>query len=68
MTGEVLLQAHALNAWYGGAQILFDVDLQVRRGEVVALMGRNGAGKSTTLKALMGINSSSSRWLSNHNL
>jgi len=53
--GEVLLQAHALNAWYGGAQILFDVDLQVRRGEVVALMGRNGAGKSTTLKALMGM-------------
>ncbi len=45
----------ALCAWYGAAQILFDVDLQVRRGEVVALMGRNGAGKSTTLKALMGL-------------
>ena len=53
--GEPLLEAHALNAWYGAAQILFDVDLQVRRGEVVALMGRNGAGKSTTLKALMGM-------------
>jgi branched-chain amino acid transport system ATP-binding protein len=45
----------SLNAWYGAAQILFDVDLQVRRGEVVALMGRNGAGKSTTLKAIMGL-------------
>ena len=50
-----LLDVHALEAWYGAAQILFDVDLQVRRGEVVALMGRNGAGKSTTLKAIMGL-------------
>ena len=50
-----LLEAKRLNAWYGAAQILFDVDLQVQRGEVVALMGRNGAGKSTTLKALMGM-------------
>ena len=52
---DVLLQATGLQAWYGAAQILFDVDLQVRRGEVVALMGRNGAGKSTTLKTLMGM-------------
>jgi branched-chain amino acid transport system ATP-binding protein len=50
-----LLEAKSLNAWYGAAHILFDVDLDVRRGEVVALMGRNGAGKSTTLKALMGM-------------
>jgi branched-chain amino acid transport system ATP-binding protein len=50
-----LLRAEGLNAWYGAAQILFDVDLAVARGEVVALMGRNGAGKSTTLKALMGL-------------
>jgi branched-chain amino acid transport system ATP-binding protein len=50
-----LLDATGLCAWYGAAQILFDVGLQVRRGEVVALMGRNGAGKSTTLKALMGM-------------
>lgn len=53
--GHDLLQARSLSAWYGAAQILFDVDLHVRRGEVVALMGRNGAGKSTTLKALMGM-------------
>ena len=50
-----LLEAEHLTAWYGAAQILFDVDLQVGRGEVVALMGRNGAGKSTTLKTLMGM-------------
>jgi branched-chain amino acid transport system ATP-binding protein len=50
-----LLDAKGLNAWYGAAHILFDVDLSVNRGEVVALMGRNGAGKSTTLKALMGM-------------
>ncbi len=52
---RLLLQVQGLNAWYGAAQILFDVSLQVGRGEVVALMGRNGAGKSTTLKALMGM-------------
>jgi branched-chain amino acid transport system ATP-binding protein len=52
---DALLQVERLSAWYGAAQILFDVDLHVRRGEVVALMGRNGAGKSTTLKAIMGM-------------
>ena len=50
-----LLEAKQLTAWYGAAQILFGIDLQVGRGEVVALMGRNGAGKSTTLKSLMGM-------------
>ncbi len=54
-SGNVLLQAKGLCAWYGAAQILFDVNLEVGRGEVVALMGRNGAGKSTTLKALTGM-------------
>ena len=52
---EALLKVDGLNAWYGAAQILFGVGLEVRRGEVVALMGRNGAGKSTTLKAIMGM-------------
>jgi branched-chain amino acid transport system ATP-binding protein len=55
MTDAVLLDAKSLCAWYGAAQILYDVELHVNRGEVVALMGRNGAGKSTTLKALMGL-------------
>jgi branched-chain amino acid transport system ATP-binding protein len=50
-----LLSAQGLSAWYSAAQILFEVDLEVGRGEVVALMGRNGAGKSTTLKAVMGM-------------
>jgi len=52
---NLLLQTQGLNAWYGAAQILFDVSLNVGRGEVVALMGRNGAGKSSTLKAIMGM-------------
>ncbi|HEY6821684.1 MAG TPA: ABC transporter ATP-binding protein [Burkholderiales bacterium] len=50
-----MLEAKDLCAWYGSAQILFDVAFSVRRGEVVALMGRNGAGKSTTMKAIMGL-------------
>jgi branched-chain amino acid transport system ATP-binding protein len=52
---QPLLEVRHLRAWYGAAQVLFGLDLQVGRGEVVALMGRNGAGKSTTLKALMGL-------------
>jgi branched-chain amino acid transport system ATP-binding protein len=52
---EAVLQARGLRASYGHAQILFGVDLTLRRGEVAALMGRNGAGKTTTLKALMGL-------------
>jgi branched-chain amino acid transport system ATP-binding protein len=50
-----LLTVRRLNAWYGRAHVLFDVDLDVGAGEVVALMGRNGAGKSTTMKAIMGL-------------
>jgi branched-chain amino acid transport system ATP-binding protein len=50
-----VLELGRLCAWYGAAQILFDVSLNVGPGEVVALMGRNGAGKSTTMKALMAL-------------
>jgi branched-chain amino acid transport system ATP-binding protein len=50
-----LLEVAGLSAWYGRARILFDLDLVVAPGEVVALMGRNGAGKSTTLKAILGM-------------
>ena len=50
-----MLEVDALKAWYGAAQILFELSFHVDRGEVVALMGRNGAGKSTTLKALMAL-------------
>ena len=49
------LEAEKLCAWYGAAQILFDVSLNVGEGEVVALMGRNGSGKTTTMKAVMGL-------------
>ena len=50
-----LLEAEGLRTFYGRAQILFDVDLAVDEGEVVVLLGRNGAGKSTTLKTLTGL-------------
>jgi len=50
-----LLAVSRLNAFYGAAHILFDLAFEVRAGEVVALMGRNGAGKSTTLKSVMGL-------------
>jgi branched-chain amino acid transport system ATP-binding protein len=50
-----LLEVKGLNSYYGDSHILFDVGLRVERNEVVALLGRNGAGKSTTLKSLMGV-------------
>ncbi len=50
-----LLEVEGLNSYYGDSHILFDVSLRVERHEVVALLGRNGAGKSTTLKSLMGV-------------
>ncbi len=50
-----LLEVSGLNSYYGDSHILFDVGLRVEAHEVVALLGRNGAGKSTTLNTLMGI-------------
>ena len=50
-----LLSAADMDSAYGRAQVLFGVSLELGRGEVVALLGRNGAGKSTTLKSLMGL-------------
>jgi branched-chain amino acid transport system ATP-binding protein len=50
----VLLDVERINSFYGDSHILFDVSLHVGQGEVVALLGRNGAGKSTTLKSLIG--------------
>lgn len=55
MSGEPMLAVDNLSAWYGAARILYDLSFTVGRGEVVALMGRNGAGKSTTLKSIMGL-------------
>ncbi len=50
-----LLEVEGINSYYGDSHILFDVSLRVEKNEVVALLGRNGAGKSTTLKSLMGV-------------
>jgi branched-chain amino acid transport system ATP-binding protein len=52
---DVLLDVRGLHAAYGSAQVLQGVDLQVRSGEVVALLGRNGMGKTTLVRAVMGI-------------
>ncbi|WP_428032918.1 ABC transporter ATP-binding protein [Ancylobacter sp.] len=50
-----MLEMDGLDAWYGEAQILFGLSLKVGAGQAVALVGRNGAGKSTTMKAIMGL-------------
>jgi len=50
-----MLELRRLNAGYGRAQVLFDFELELPAGEVVALLGRNGAGKSTALKTAMGL-------------
>jgi len=49
------LSVQGLNSYYGPAHILFDISLEVGVGEVVALLGRNGAGKSTTLRSIVGL-------------
>jgi len=50
-----LIEVNGLNSYYGDSHTLFDIDMRVERHQVVALLGRNGAGKSTTLKSLMGV-------------
>jgi branched-chain amino acid transport system ATP-binding protein len=55
MSDTAMLSVEKLSAWYGAARILYGLDFTVGRGEVVALMGRNGAGKSTTMMAIMGL-------------
>ncbi|HZW23072.1 ATP-binding cassette domain-containing protein, partial [Noviherbaspirillum sp.] len=49
------LEIKNLKAWYGESHILHDVNLEVKPGEVVTLLGRNGAGRTTTLRAIMGL-------------
>ncbi|MEK6295704.1 MAG: ATP-binding cassette domain-containing protein, partial [Paraburkholderia tropica] len=53
--GESALDIAGLQTWYGESHILHGVDLNVARGEVVTLLGRNGAGRTTTLRAIMGL-------------
>ncbi len=52
---EKLLEINGLKAWYGLSQALFDVNLDIKQGQVVALLGRNGMGKSTTIRAICGL-------------
>jgi branched-chain amino acid transport system ATP-binding protein len=55
MSAQAVVQVEDLDVYYGTSQILFGVGLSVQRGETMALLGRNGAGKSTTMKAIMGL-------------
>ena len=55
MAKNELLAIEGLNAWYGESHILHGVDLHVREGEVVCLLGRNGAGRTTTMRTIMGL-------------
>ena len=52
---EKLLEINELKSWYGLSQALFDVYLEINQGEVVALLGRNGMGKSTTIRSICGL-------------
>lgn len=51
---NVMLQARGLHAWYGSSHVLHGVDLEIRQGETVGLLGRNGMGKSTLIRSLLG--------------
>ena len=54
MSRELILDAQSINAWYGSSHILHGVGLQIARGETVGLLGRNGMGKSTLIRTLLG--------------
>lgn len=55
MSGDVILDVRGLHTFYGASHILHGVDLTVRRGEALSLMGRNGMGKTTTLRSIFGL-------------
>ena len=52
---DKLLEVKSLKSWYGESQALFDINLQIEKGEIVALLGRNGMGKSTTINSICGM-------------
>ena len=54
MSGELILQANNLHAWYGSSHVLHGVNLAITRGQTVGLLGRNGMGKSTLIRTLLG--------------
>ncbi|MBU1706079.1 ATP-binding cassette domain-containing protein, partial [Patescibacteria group bacterium] len=51
----MILEASGINTYYGTSHILFDVGLHMKQGELVCLLGRNGSGKTTTLRSIMGL-------------
>jgi branched-chain amino acid transport system ATP-binding protein len=51
----MMLTVSALNSWYGGSHVIQNISFQIARGEIVTLLGRNGAGKSTTIRSIMGL-------------
>ncbi len=53
-SAEFILDAHDIHAWYGSSHVLHGVDLQIARGQTVGLLGRNGMGKSTLIRTLLG--------------
>ena len=55
MSARILFSAQKIDVFYGSSQILFGVDIELAEGQTMALLGRNGAGKSTTLKAIAGL-------------
>ncbi|MEO8281717.1 MAG: ABC transporter ATP-binding protein [Ideonella sp.] len=54
MSGELIVDARELHAWYGSSHVLHGIDLQIERGQTVGLLGRNGMGKSTLIRTLLG--------------
>jgi branched-chain amino acid transport system ATP-binding protein len=54
MSGELIVQARGVHAWYGSSHVLHGVDLDIERGRTVGLLGRNGMGKSTLIRSLLG--------------
>lgn len=50
-----MLQLHEVNTYYGKSHVLFNISLEIGQGEIVALLGRNGVGKTTTLRTIMGL-------------
>lgn len=54
MASDLIVDAQAVHAWYGSSHVLHGVDLQIARGETVGLLGRNGMGKSTLIRTLLG--------------
>jgi len=55
ISGEILLRVNNIDVYYGNLQVLWDISLEVKQGEIVAIAGANGAGKSSLLKAISGI-------------